>query len=123
MWSILNTKVFVIVVTVLLVAFDIFLGWPGKENRVYTFSYVISEWARVTPFIPYVYGILAGHFFWTIDNPVIKLPSCYYVLGYSAIVIIAIGLVLRYFGLTISQPTSLAVMTLGVFIGHYLFPI
>jgi hypothetical protein len=55
------TKI-VIGVTILgLIAYDIF-AYLRADNA--TISVIITDWSFYTPWVPFMFGFLMGHFFW-----------------------------------------------------------
>lgn len=117
MWSILATQILIGVVTALIIGFDIWLYNNGVPHD--TISAVFKHWAILTPFIPYVWGVLAGHFFWGRVTPIIPNPSAPIVLGWSGIVMILIGIGLRYFAITVNP---ILFVVIGALMGHLFFP-
>jgi len=60
------TEVFIILVTVVIVAYDIYAY--RKEGSTLTISLVMKRWAVKYPWIILLWGVLMGHFFWSINT-------------------------------------------------------
>jgi hypothetical protein len=60
------TEVFIILVTVVIVAYDIYAY--KKEGSTLTISLVMKRWAVKYPWIILLWGVLMGHFFWSINT-------------------------------------------------------
>lgn len=52
------SKVIMITVTIALVLWDVF-AYLNEENA--TFSVIITDWSWYTPWVPFVFGVLMGH--------------------------------------------------------------
>lgn len=55
------SQVIIICVTVFCIGWDLFAYF--KEDNA-TFSVIFTDWAFYTPWIPFVWGALMGHWFW-----------------------------------------------------------
>ena len=117
-WSPLATQIVVGIVTAIIIGFDIWLASNGVPGD--TISVVIHKWAILAPFIPYVWGVLTGHFFLPMHSPVFREPWASIVLGSSGIIMILLGILLRYFAIT---APPLFFVFVGICAGHYFFPL
>ena len=115
--DILFTKTLILIVATVLIGLDVYLASDHIGGN--TYSEVIRTWAYNLPLIPYAYGVLAGHFFILRSAPLLEHPSNYVLLGWSGIVWIIAGLVMRQLG--IHCPAWVA-LVLGAVAGHYLWP-
>lgn len=60
------TEIVIIVVTVLIIVYDIYIY--KKEGAQLTISLVMKRWAMKYPWIILLWGVLMGHFFWSIHT-------------------------------------------------------
>jgi hypothetical protein len=118
MWSVLATQILVCAVTAALVGFDIWLASNGVPKD--TYSQVIHRWALLTPLIPYAWGVLAGHFFWSRSIPIVSEPGASIWLGASGVLMIFLGMILRHFGINV---LPLWFVFVGIVAGRFLFPL
>lgn len=56
------TAIFLVVLTHLIVAWDVFVGIKWGPSA--TVSYVLQNWVREYPIIVFAAGVLAGHVCW-----------------------------------------------------------
>ena len=61
-----TTKVILVTVTVLLIIWDIYAYMAGGAQP--TISRVIYETSTKHPILPFIFGVLIGHFFWAQDR-------------------------------------------------------
>jgi hypothetical protein len=57
------TIVFIIAVTLVILAYDVYALYRSKKTE-YTISYIIAKASLKNPIIPFVFGVLMGHWFW-----------------------------------------------------------
>lgn len=64
--------VVLLAVMILAIGIDIYLNFAPPAHD--TFSYISREWARESPFWPWMVGLLAGRFFHWGQSPVVEQP-------------------------------------------------
>lgn len=62
-WQIITTIIIIVTVTASLIGWDIYVATNNIPDRLDTISGRIRIWAISTPVIPWIWCILAGHFF------------------------------------------------------------
>lgn len=67
------TLAVMIACAVALIAWDIYVAHKDKTDEHNTISETLNRQARLHPLIPFAFGVLAGHFFWT---QYICAPGC-----------------------------------------------
>ena len=116
----------VIAIGVILIAVLIGLDiWFAVDKIDYnTWSEIIRKWAKATPVIPWICGVLSGHFFWPMNwkswLPLMERPGGIALMIWTGCVVGIIGL-----GLTksnISFPLWLAFL-IGAAGGLLLWPV
>lgn len=55
------SKLIIVIVVVLAAIWDVY-AYLNEENS--TFSVIITDWAYYTPLVPFLFGMLMGHWFW-----------------------------------------------------------
>jgi len=55
------TKLFIVGITLFIIAYDVFAYLYGHDS---TISQVIYSWSIKFPLLPLAVGVLMGHFFW-----------------------------------------------------------
>jgi len=60
----LVTITFIVITTLIILAYDGFALYKSKKTE-YTISYIILKASLKNPIIPFVFGLLMGHFFWS----------------------------------------------------------
>lgn len=60
------TTIITIAAAVILIGWDIYAVW--KDGGKATISYIIANAGRRNRMIPFVFGVLMGHFFWPITS-------------------------------------------------------
>src|SRR5271157_419037 len=99
MWSILATQILICILAVVVIGFDVWLGNNGIPHD--TISEVIHQWAIFIPFVPYFWGVLIGHWFWTLPAPVFGQPWSGIALGMMTILMILLSIIFRHFSITV----------------------
>jgi len=56
------TKIFILVITVMIIIFDIIVYVKGGAHA--TISHQVLEWSKEWPVLVYTAGILCGHLLW-----------------------------------------------------------
>lgn len=82
------TAILIMVVILLLVAYDIVIYYKGGVDA--TISRVILHGAIGWPFVPFMAGLLCGHLFWSQDLRIKEIRSK---TTYPEILMIPIGLI------------------------------
>lgn len=104
----------------ILVGLDIWFACDTREGN--TWSEIIRSWARDTPLVPWVCGVLTGHFFHPVDDmePVLgTLPSIAF-LVWITFVVGMVGAVFHRLGNPI--PPWLPLLP-GAVVGALLWPV
>lgn len=57
------TIIFIIVVTLVILAYDAYALYRSNKTE-YTISYIIAKASLRNPVIPFIAGVLMGHWFW-----------------------------------------------------------
>ena len=107
------TKWFMLVATVLIIAYDIVVATNSGKGD--TISEISLKWAWDWPILALSWGVVVGHLFWPV--PVIrhKWPKIYALWGIGAV-----GLGVDIFWLTGVFP--LIPLVVGIVLGHLLWP-
>lgn len=114
------TVVFIAVVAVVAIAVDIALLL--NKTRRDTISEIIAQGAQWSYSIPYLWGILGGHFFGPRHLPPLGVVWSPIILAITAALLEAIGHGLRTSGQN-SRLDQLLVLILGIFMGWVFFPL
>lgn len=61
----LLVRSFIILTFVIWIAFDVWLTQHGGPTE----SQVLTEWAKMSTFLPFLVGFLGGHWFFTVKRP------------------------------------------------------
>lgn len=102
------------------IGLDIYLAVDRLPGN--TWSEILRQWAIVTPLIPWIYGILGGHFYHPVDglDPWIDPPGNIALLVWLTAVIGLIGVAFAKSGNPISPWT---VVIPGFIAGALLWPV
>lgn len=104
-----------------LVAWDIYI--VTSRPREDTISEILLDWARRVSFLPYAVGVVIGHLFWPAHGMVpidwIFSLTALLVIGFVGACVQFIARVTLNGGLAISPMIH---VTLGILMGHWLWP-
>lgn len=60
------TKILVVFTAVALVLYDVYAVVAGGKEA--TISWIVLQWSKVYPIIPFALGVVIGHMFWKNDG-------------------------------------------------------
>lgn len=64
-----QTKIFIVLVIVLITVFDVFVLSSDGGGTASSISYVLMNWSYRHPVLPFTIGFVMGHLFWRIGVP------------------------------------------------------
>lgn len=102
----------------ILVGLDVYFATDKVPHN--TWSEIIRHWAKHAPLVPYICGVLSGHFFHPNTKSILGQPHSIALLIWTACFIGVVGLGLYHNG--ISPPLWL-VFLLGCVAGALLWPV
>ena len=104
----------------LLVGVDIYLAMDKLPGN--TWSEILRRWAVATPLIPWIYGVLGGHFYHPIENlePILSKPGNIELLVWLTILVGMVGLGLLRAGNPVSPWVGVVP---GFVVGALLWPV
>jgi hypothetical protein len=106
------TKILLVTTGVVWAVYDI-IPFLSKE-RGDTISEVISKFGKKYITIPFMFGVLMGHFFWTSDAD----PKPLILVLVIALIVLFDFINNKYFSKEVSIP-SIVIMMVGIPVGHY----
>ncbi len=116
MWRTMWTYIIIAVGSVVIAAVDVFLAKDATPGN--TWSEAIKTWGQNTMFIPYLYGVLGGHFFGPYGNVFgWETPYKLSVLTFIGIVLVIAGVAIRYNHISMHGALPLAVLLFGTACG------
>jgi hypothetical protein len=76
----------------ILIGLDIYLAADGVEGN--TWSEILRQWSVITPVVPFIYGVLGGHFYHPVDglDPIVDTPGNIALLVWVTVLIGVIGI-------------------------------
>jgi len=76
-----------------LIGFDVYLALDGKAGN--TWSEIVRDWSGETPIVPWICGVLTGHFFHpeSIAQPLLGQPNSIALLIWLTVAVAIVGLV------------------------------
>lgn len=101
------------------IAWDVFVA--GNDVVGDTESEVILDWSIEYRALPFVFGVLGGHWFWPRPEAKQYRPALYWSLFAATFLIFTIMLVLPEMA-RIVLPHPLLAVLVGIPIGHYMWP-
>jgi hypothetical protein len=117
MWSILASKIIVIVLVAIIIGADVVLATNKLTGD--TWSEVIRNWSLYLPAVPFGFGFLMTHWFGlNPKGPFFGQPSSAIFLGWLVIVVSMIGFACHKFGISIHP---LIMLSLGGIAGYFLW--
>lgn len=112
-----------LIVVAVFVGVDVYLATDKIKGN--TWSEVIRSWGTLTLVVPWLWGILGGHFFHPFMvkvNPVIQKPGNFALLIWLSCVITMLGFAMSRADVS-TIPFMLVALALGIVAGVFLWPV
>jgi hypothetical protein len=111
------SAILIAIVTVGLSAYDLLPAL--NETPGDTISAVIRSWAKEWAVVPYIWGVLGGHFFLGYPQAITDPTGDLYITMFSIWSMFLASLVMRSYGTEVSVWIRLLVMAVGVLMGSF----